>query len=147
MRIRAGVILLQNRKLALIERYRAGLHYFSIPGGGVEAGESPEQAAVREAHEELGVTVALQRLVAEITYRGAIQYYYLGRLLSGKFGTGMGLEMQGGYPPESGTYSAIWLPVDSMGGKKIFPPTIARLVRHAIAFGWPEEIIRVDEGA
>ncbi|MCC6569407.1 MAG: NUDIX domain-containing protein, partial [Anaerolineales bacterium] len=60
MRTRAGVVLIENNKIALIERHRAGLEYFVFPGGGVDEGESPEQAAVREAMEELGVEVVVK---------------------------------------------------------------------------------------
>jgi len=41
MRTRAGIVLIQDGKVALIERHRAGLHYFVFPGGGVDEGESP----------------------------------------------------------------------------------------------------------
>ena len=61
MRVRAGIVLIQEGKVALIERHRAGLDYFVFPGGGVDEGESPEQAAIREAMEELGVEVAIQQ--------------------------------------------------------------------------------------
>ncbi len=40
MRVRAGVVLIENGKVALIERHRAGKHYFVFPGGGVEEGET-----------------------------------------------------------------------------------------------------------
>jgi 8-oxo-dGTP pyrophosphatase MutT (NUDIX family) len=40
---------------------------WQLPGGGVEAGESPEEAAVREAKEELGFTVALDSLAIKGT--------------------------------------------------------------------------------
>ena len=53
MRNRSGIILIEENKLALIERHRAGIHYFAFPGGGMDEGESPEQTAVREAEEEL----------------------------------------------------------------------------------------------
>jgi len=39
----------------------------SLPGGAVEAEESPEQAAVREAHEEVGLDPAAVRIVGELT--------------------------------------------------------------------------------
>ncbi|MFF4041613.1 NUDIX domain-containing protein [Streptomyces sp. NPDC001816] len=38
--------------------------YWDIPGGYVEVGESPLQAAVREVREELGITPPLARLLA-----------------------------------------------------------------------------------
>lgn len=52
MRTRAGIVLIEDDKVALIERHRAGLDYFVFPGG-VDEGETPEQAAVREARELL----------------------------------------------------------------------------------------------
>ncbi|WP_327594965.1 NUDIX hydrolase [Streptomyces chartreusis] len=38
--------------------------YWDIPGGYVEVGESPLQAAIREVEEELGITPQLVRLLA-----------------------------------------------------------------------------------
>lgn len=38
----------------------------SLPGGGLKAGETPEQAALREAHEELGISPD-QRVVGALT--------------------------------------------------------------------------------
>jgi len=53
------VVIVQAGRVALIKRVRAGRTYYLFPGGGVEEGETPEQAAIREAHEELGVEVEL----------------------------------------------------------------------------------------
>ncbi|NJC97617.1 MAG: DNA mismatch repair protein MutT, partial [Anaerolineae bacterium] len=44
MRIRAGVVLIEDDRVALIERHRAGLDYYVFPGGGVDEGETQEQA-------------------------------------------------------------------------------------------------------
>lgn len=56
-------IVVHDGKILLIERWRPGFHYFSIPGGGIEAGESPEQTAVREIFEETTIDATLDRLV------------------------------------------------------------------------------------
>jgi 8-oxo-dGTP diphosphatase len=78
MRIRAGIVLIKENKVALIERYRAGLHYFIFPGGGVDEDESPEQAASREALEELGITVGIKQKVAEVQFgQNSRQIYFL----------------------------------------------------------------------
>jgi 8-oxo-dGTP pyrophosphatase MutT (NUDIX family) len=39
----------------------------SLPGGGIDAGESPEQAAIREAHEEIGVPSSAIRLIGSLS--------------------------------------------------------------------------------
>lgn len=43
-RARVFVVTATGR-VALIERRRQGLHYWAVPGGGIEPGESPEEAA------------------------------------------------------------------------------------------------------
>jgi len=56
---RARIVLVDHGKLALIKRVRDGRTYYLFPGGGVEEGETPQDAARREAFEELGVEVEL----------------------------------------------------------------------------------------
>jgi len=57
MRNRASVVIVENNKVALIRRVREGLVYYVFPGGGIENGETPEEASKREAFEELGEEV------------------------------------------------------------------------------------------
>ena len=91
MRTRAGIVLIQEAKVALIERHRAGLDYFVFPGGGVDEGETPEQAAIREAMEELGIEVAIKQKVAEIQIgQKSRQIYFLVEQVGGEFGSGEG---------------------------------------------------------
>lgn len=74
MRNRAAVILLDGEKVAFIRREKMGSVYYVFPGGGIEEGETPEQAAKREALEELGVNVRVGPLVANVFYEGN-QYF------------------------------------------------------------------------
>ncbi len=56
------IIIEQAGRVVLVER-RNPPHGWALPGGFVEAGESVEQAAIREAKEETGIDVRLTDLL------------------------------------------------------------------------------------
>jgi mutator protein MutT len=145
MRIRAGIVLIKDNQVALIERYRAGLHYFTFPGGGVDEGETPEQAAIREAREELGIQVAIKQKVAEVQFgRNSRQIYFLVEQIGGEFGTGKGKEFINPAPddPESGVYIPIWMPIDELPRHtNIYPADVANLAVKSTKEGWLQEPI------
>ena len=138
MRNRSGIILIEEDKLALIERYRAGIHYYAFPGGGIDEGESPEQAAIREAEEELGIVVRVKLKVAEVLFSGSTQFYFLVEKISGEFGTGTG-EEYGEYNPIYGSYLPLWLPLADIPNKNILPRKLADFVFRFAKAGWPAE--------
>jgi 8-oxo-dGTP diphosphatase len=137
MRNRSGIILIENNKLALIERYRNGLHYFIFPGGGIDEGESPEQAAIREAEEELGIIVELKQKIVEMYFNENTQHYFLADKVSGEFGTGTGEEYDE-YNPKYGTYLPLWMPLDDVMNNNVLPLELAELVVRCAREGWPQ---------
>ena len=148
MRTRAGVVLIDDDKVALIERHRAGLDYFVFPGGGVDEGETPEQAAIREAMEELGVEVAIKQKVAVIHFGQSTQVYFLVDRVGGEFGTGTGEEYTDSDPddPEEGIYIPAWMPIHELPQhEKVFPEALSKLVVKSKADGWSEEPVMIYE--
>jgi 8-oxo-dGTP diphosphatase len=142
VRIRAGIVLIQDGNVALIERHRAGLDYYVFPGGGVDEGESPEQAAIREAMEELGVEVVIQQKVAVIHLgQKSRQVYFLVQQTGGEFGTGAGEEYTDADPDSSdeGIYIPVWMPIAELSlHQNIHPADVAKLVVNAVEAGWTE---------
>jgi 8-oxo-dGTP diphosphatase len=55
----ASVVVLDENKQQVLLILRADFHIWGLPGGGIESGESREQAAIREAFEETGYQVVL----------------------------------------------------------------------------------------
>ena len=47
----------------MVRHVHDGRDYWTLPGGGIEAGESPAQAAQREVHEETGLQVEAVRFL------------------------------------------------------------------------------------
>jgi 8-oxo-dGTP pyrophosphatase MutT (NUDIX family) len=91
-------------RVALIERRRQGLHYWAVPGGGIEPGESPEEAARREVHEELGLDVVLDR---EVDRQGS-QVFYVARVETERALRLGGPEVQRNSADNS--YEPVWVP-------------------------------------
>ena len=142
MRIRAGIVLIERDKVALIERHRAGLDYYVFPGGGVDEGETTEQAAIREAMEELGIEVVIKQKLAIIHFDQSRQVYYLAERVSGEFGTGTGEEFTDSDPndPQEGIYIPIWMAIDELPShEKIFPSDLAKMVVDSKTNGWMKE--------
>jgi len=104
----AGVITDPRGRVLLARRTRgrhlAGLWEF--PGGKVDPGETPEQALVRELHEELGIEVIVGAPVIGVPHRYPHKRLYLDvRRIASYRGTPKGLDGQ----------ALIWTPPQKLG--------------------------------
>jgi 8-oxo-dGTP diphosphatase len=63
--VSTAIIVDAGRVLMIRRREREGRLRWAFPGGGIEAGESPEQAAVRETAEEVTLEVKAVRVLGE----------------------------------------------------------------------------------
>ncbi|MDP3052121.1 MAG: NUDIX domain-containing protein [bacterium] len=96
---RVRAIIVDSGKILLINRLERDESYWVIPGGGVEQGESREQAVERECLEELGIKVQVKRLFLRRIgdkpgMEGQHEFFYLCSMVGGKVGTGQGPEFQ-----------------------------------------------------
>lgn len=86
MRQAVRAIIVRDGYLLVIHRNKFGQEYFTLPGGGIDPGETAEQALYRELQEETGITVANPRLVIteEAGDPFGTQYVYLCDYASGE---------------------------------------------------------------
>ncbi len=54
-RNRSQAMVCRDGKLLLVEHLLKGRDFYNLPGGGIEDGETPAEAALRELREEAGV--------------------------------------------------------------------------------------------
>jgi ADP-ribose pyrophosphatase YjhB (NUDIX family) len=130
-RIRAGAICLDDDDRVLVHRgeWRYG-PYYALPGGGVEHGETPEEAVVRELEEEAGLHVRIDRRLADVWRNGGLQHYFLVRpeRTSGR----TTLDLEPGHTEE-------WLPIAALADVPVWPKRLAwRVVGWHANGRWPD---------
>jgi 8-oxo-dGTP diphosphatase len=131
MRNRGAVVIIKNGEAVMIKRIRNGEEYYVFPGGGIEPGETPEQAAYREALEELGIRVRINECLAEVHFKG-YQYFFAADILEGEVGSGMAEEFN---DSSRGTYEPIWVPLEKFSELDIHKrsacsPPVNRFMQH-----------------
>lgn len=84
--ISAAIIVDGGRVLMIRRRVSEGELMWQFPAGGIETGETPEQAAVRETLEETGLTVEAIKLLGERVHpkTGRLMSYTACSLLEGE---------------------------------------------------------------
>lgn len=83
----AHVVLEKDGKFLLVQEAVPGIRkLWGLPGGGINKGETPEQAAERETEEETGYDVELIKKLGEIKdkKRGNVRHIFLGEIKSGE---------------------------------------------------------------
>lgn len=63
-RDRSQSMVIRNDRILLVEHEMFGRDFYNLPGGGIEEGETPEQAAIRELSEECNVNGTVVRPLA-----------------------------------------------------------------------------------
>lgn len=127
----AGIIFIDG-KLALMHRKdvlkRPEMpEYYTLPGGGLEEGETLEEGTKREIKEEFGIDVELVKKLYEITSEKFNQkeIFYLCKYVSGTFGTGEGPEFSGDPKYiESGKYLPELIDIENLEKINLMPPEI-----------------------
>lgn len=124
MKQRAAVVVVNEKKILLLHRFSDGKEYYVCPGGSVEEGENVEEAAVREALEETGLSIKLGQKLWQydnIKFNGRIEHFFAVIEYEGNLELG---GPEASRNSQSDSYELVWLPISELKSVKFFPEDI-----------------------
>ena len=124
----AGIIPMENG-YALMHRENVKNHpignYYTIPGGGLEKGETIEEGTIREIKEEFGIDVKIVKQLYYLENDAMDEYFFLCEYISGEMGTGDGPEFSGDPKyKDRGTYTPEIVAKEEIKNIMLLPPAI-----------------------
>ena len=129
MRARAaGIVFNDQGEVLLILRRKAGREYATLPGGGIEEGETPAEACAREVLEEVNLTVDVGPEVLVLDNLGNHEHYFLTRHARGEMRLGDGPEGTVRQSEEN-HYAPQWVALDRLDAVNLVPQQARALVR------------------
>lgn len=140
MRKAARAIVLHEGKLLVMHRNKFGKEYDTLPGGNVEAGETPEGAVRREVHEETGMELGSARLVfiEESGQPYGTQYIYLCDYVDGEPKLSPGSEEAAINKLGKNLYKPMWINIATLPQKPFLSRTLKERLLTAVEHGFPE---------
>lgn len=130
---RAVGIIIKDNKILLIHRFNPSWQegwYYVFPGGGVEEGETPPEATIREIEEELSLDAKIDKLLfvqhnpsRVYEFDGRDEYFYLITDFTGEVELG-GPEKE--KMNENNQFHLKWIPINEMKNMENLYPKEAK---------------------
>jgi 8-oxo-dGTP pyrophosphatase MutT (NUDIX family) len=127
---RAAAVVVDGDRVLLMKRHRDGRDYAVLPGGGVEEGETPAEAVLRELHEETTLTAAIERVLGSGWHGERPVTYFL---MTDVRGTAVlsGPELAKHRPDNR--FELVWVTADRFAELGLHPPDVGPLLTELLA--------------
>lgn len=129
-RERAVCVCFDGPRVLLMRRLKEGRRYTVLPGGGIEPGETPAQAAVRELAEETGLVATVTDDLVTVDHDDRRAHYLLMVATPGEPTLG-GPEALA--ESEDNRYRPGWVPVAELAHEPLLPEEARAIVLRAFA--------------
>lgn len=97
--------LIKDNQVVCTKYKIENIGYIDIPGGKIEVGETPQQAAIREFKEETGIDISELEKVGKIIIEYPDRIYNIEVFLAAKYS---------GFPQEFDENESFWIPINDL---------------------------------
>lgn len=81
---RVAAIVIKGDEILLMHRINKGKKYNTFPGGGIDSGESRQEALIRECREETSIEISVKKMLYEVDWDHTTkQFFYLCEYIKG----------------------------------------------------------------
>ena len=122
---RAAAVVIDGDQVLVMKRHKHGRDYAVLPGGGVEAGETAAEAALRELREETTLVADVDRLLWTGRHNERPASYFLMTSVRGRAELS-GPESRANRPDNS--FELRWATADQLAELGLHPPDIRGLL-------------------
>ncbi len=134
---RAAVVIIRDGKILLMYRRNPWRgEYFLIPGGMVDKGEGPEGAALREAKEETGFDVVIDRLLFRTEDGYGEHFVYAVHPVSGEAVLG---GEEAGFHSETDFYRLDWVLLKELANTRIVSDHVKERLVDILGLAGPDK--------
>ncbi|HTB48485.1 MAG TPA: NUDIX domain-containing protein [Verrucomicrobiae bacterium] len=145
MRQSVRAIVLKDDALLVMRRDKFGQEFYALVGGGVDVGETLEQALHREIKEETGLTVSNPRLVI-IEDAGkffGMQHIYVCDYVSGEPALAPDSEEAKITALGQNLYQPLWLPLQDLPHTELRPAELKQALLGMLPDKFPEQPLQL----
>lgn len=139
-------IVIKDDKLLVMRRNKFGQEYYILVGGGVDAGETPEQALARELIEETGFQLLSSNLVFTESHQDMYghQYIYLCETSGDTPALAPNSDEAHIHALGKNLYEPLWLPISEVAKVPFRTPELQQAILLAIRHGFPKQPVELD---
>ncbi len=122
-----GILTNSDHQVLLMLRHKQGRRYATLPGGGIEDGETPAQACAREFLEEVNLVIEIHEELAVLENLNNLEHYFRVSYVSGEMKLGDGPE--GIRQSEENHYQPAWINVNDLEAVNLMPEQARELIK------------------